>query len=490
MFSRYGLRFRMAVSYVVISAMAVLVVEAVVAVFVGPQTTSSMSSTRRADVSTARAQAEVIAGADGRALSLVAGTAVAHQPSMSDQALMTAVAKLWSGQVGQADHLFTGLDEAVATPAGQVVLSSRPAVYPVGATLPPAVGATTASGTSTGTGASFGWATSPVTGSGAWPATGRHVIGLVYARFTVPGDSYSKQVVRNSDVGGFLLAAVLVLVLLIPLGVVFGLLSTRRLIERIRRLAAGAAAMAGGNLQARVPVSGGDEVGVLEAGFNQMVEQLDAAGRAERDAASAEARLVERTRIARELHDSISQDLFSLSLVSGNLRRTLPDGTRFQEQAASMVRTIDHTMWEMRAMLLELRPVTLEKAGLVSALQELCRSYEVRLGVRFSADLHDVHLGPAAEHTVLRVVQEALSNAVRHGEAQTIELTLLRIEDHVDLVVCDDGRGFDPDQVGDRHGLGLSLMRERVAELGGDVAVRSRTGQGTRVRVRIPGGRS
>lgn len=492
MFSRYGLRFRMAVSYMVISAMAVLVVETVVAVFVAPQATSSTASIKRADVSTARAQAEVIAGADGRALSLVAGTAVAHRPSMSDQALMTAVAKLWSGQVGQADHLFNGLDEAVTTPAGQVVLSSRPAVYPVGATLPPAVGATAASGTSRVTGASFGWATSPVTvaGSGAWPATGRHVIGLVYARFTVPGDSYSKQVVRNGDIGGFLLAAVLVLVLLIPLGVVFGLLSTRRLIARIRRLAAGAAAMAGGNLQARVPVSGGDEVGVLEAGFNQMVEQLDAAGRAERDAAGAEARLVERTRIARELHDSISQDLFSLSLVSGNLRRTLPDGTRFQEQADSMVRTIDHTMWEMRAMLLELRPVALEKAGLVSALRELCRSYEVRLGIRFSADLHDVHLEPAAEHTVLRVVQEALSNAVRHGEAQTIELTLLSIEGHVDLVVCDDGRGFDPDQVGDRHGLGLSLMRERVAELGGDVAVRSRTGQGTTVRVRIPGGRS
>jgi signal transduction histidine kinase len=492
MFSRHGLRFRMAVSYVIISAAAVLAVEAVVAVYVAPQATSSTSSGKKPNVSAAQAQAEVIARADGRALSLVAGTTVAQQPSMSDQELMMAVAKLWSGQVGQADLLFNGLDEALATPAGQVVLSSRPAVYPVGATLPPTAGATAASGTSTVTGASFGWATSAVTvpGGSAEQATGQRVIGLVYARFTVPADSFSTEVVRNGHVGEFLLAAVLALVLLIPLGVAFGLLSTRRLIARIRRLASGAAAMAGGDLQARVPVSGDDEVGVLESGFNQMVEQLDAARRAERDVAGAEARLVERTRITRELHDSISQDLFSLSLVSGNLHRTLPDGTRFQEQAGSMVHTIDHTMREMRAMLLELRPVALEQAGLVSALQEVCRSYEVRLGIRISADLHDVHLDAAAEHTVLRVVQEALSNATRHGGAQTIELTLLSNGGHVDLVVHDDGRGFDPDQVSDRHGLGLSLMRERVAELGGTVAIRSRAEQGTTVRIRIPGGRS
>jgi signal transduction histidine kinase len=285
-------------------------------------------------------------------------------------------------------------------------------------------------------------------------------------------------------------AAVLVLVSLLPLGMIFGMLSTRRLIARIRRLAASAAAMASGDLKVRVPVSGGDEVGVLEAGFNHMVERLEALGQVERNAASKEARLIERTRIARELHDSVSQDLFSLSLVSGNLRRTLPEGSRFQEQANSMVRTIDHTMREMRAMLLELRPASLEKAGLVSALQELCRSYEVRLGIRISADLQDVKLDPAAEHTVLRVVQEAVSNAARHGEAQSIELTLLRVEDHIELVVRDDGRGFDPDEVGDRHGLGLSMMRERVAELGGNVAVRSRAEQGTTVRIWIPGGPS
>jgi len=492
MFSRYGLRFRMAVSYVVISTLATLVVEAAVAVFIAPQATSATSSTRTADVTTARAQAQATAGGAGRALSLVASTTRAGRPSLSDQELLTTVASLWSGQVGQSDHLFTNLDgaEAVTTPAGRVVLSSKPTVYPVSAALPLAAGVTATSGTDTAVGALFGWATSPITAAGAWPATGAHVIGRIYAQFTVSADTVSTRVVRGGSASGYLLAAALMLALLIPLGVVFGLLSTRRLITRIQRLAAVAAAMAGGDLRARVPVSGSDEVGVLETGFNHMVEQLDAAGRAERDAAGAEARLAERTRIARELHDSISQDLFSLSLLSGNLSRTLPDGTRFQKQADSMVRTVDHTMREMRAMLLELRPVALEQAGLVSALHALCRSYEVRLGVRISADLHDVHLDPAAEHAVLRVSQESLSNAARHSGAKAIELSLLRTEEHVDLMVRDDGRGFDPDQVGDHHGLGLTLMRERITELDGTIAIQSRAGQGTTVRIRIPGGRS
>jgi len=492
MFSRFGLRFRMAASYVVISALAVLVVEVAVVVIASPQATSSVSSTRRADVTSARSQAQVIAEGDAKALSLVAD-ATASRRRMSDQGLLTATAKLWSGQLGQGGRLFSNLQglEALATATGKVIQSSArtPALT---ALPPPAVGVTAANGTSATAQSPYGWAAGPITvpGSGTWPAAGRHVIGLVYVQFTVPQDSISTKVVRNSNLGTYIWAALLVLISLLPLGVVFGLLSTRHLIARIRRLAAGAAAMAAGDLKARVPVSGADEVGVLETGFNQMVQKLEAAGLRERDAAGTAARLTERNRITRELHDSISQDLFSLSLVSGNLRRTLPEGSRFREQADTMVRTIDHTMREMRAMLLELRPITLEKAGLVAALRELCRSYEVRLGTRISAEFDDVLMDPAAEQTVLRVAQETLSNAARHGQAESIELVLRNDGADVELVVRDDGRGFDPGQVADRHGLGLSLMRERVAEVGGESTVQSRVGEGTTVRVRIPGGRA
>jgi signal transduction histidine kinase len=492
MFSHFGLRFRMAASYVAISALAVLVVEAAVLVIASPQATSSVSSMRRGDVSTARGQAQAVAEGDAKALSAVAD-ATATRRRLSDQALLAAVADLWGSQLGRRGLTVPSLQgfEALATSTGRVI--QRSAGAPALTDLPrTAVGVTSANGISTASQDSYGWAASPITipGKGTWPAAGRHVIGLVYARFTVPRDSTSTQVVRNGNLGTYIWAAVLVLISLLPLGVVFGLLSTRRLITRIQRLAAGAAEMAAGDLKARVPVSGADEVGVLETGFNHMVEKLEAAGQRERDAASTEARLTERNRIARELHDSISQNLFSLSMVSGNLRRTLPEGSRFREQADSMVRTIDHTMREMRAMLLELRPVTLERAGLVAALTQLCRSYEVRLGIRITTELDDVSLEPAAEHTLLRVAQEALGNAARHGRAESIKVSLHTHRTDVELEICDDGRGFDPGQTADRHGLGLSLMRERAGEVGGEVAVLSEIDRGTTVRLRIPGGQA
>ncbi|MFA1537804.1 sensor histidine kinase [Actinomadura monticuli] len=199
---------------------------------------------------------------------------------------------------------------------------------------------------------------------------------------------------------------------------------------------------------------------------------------------------VERTRIARELHDSVSQDLFSLSLLAGGMRRALPADSALLRQAEAMERTVDHTMREMRAMLLELRPVALEDAGLVAALQELCRAYEARLGIQISADVGDLQVEPAVELAVLRVAQEALGNAARHGGAQDIELSVAEVEGHVVMAISDRGRGFDPVRAGARHGMGLALMRERVTELGGTFDLASAPGSGTTVRVRIPGGAS
>jgi signal transduction histidine kinase len=211
---------------------------------------------------------------------------------------------------------------------------------------------------------------------------------------------------------------------------------------------------------------------------------------AERDAAGSQARLAERTRIARELHDSVSQQLFSLNLLAGGMRRALPPESELRRQAESMERTVDRTMREMRAMLLELRPVGLEDAGLVAALDELCLAYEARLGIRVSADVDDVRMDPPVEHAVLRVVQEALANAARHGGADEIELSVAEVQGHVVVAISDRGRGFDTAHVGQRHGLGLDLMRERVTELGGSVDVVSAPARGTTVRVRIPAGAS
>ena len=119
----------------------------------------------------------------------------------------------------------------------------------------------------------------------------------------------------------------MVLAAAIPVGLAFGLLSTRRLTRRLKRLAALTLEVADGDFGRRVPVSGHDEVSLLEENFNRMAGQLQASLDANRRLAEANARHEERARIARELHDSISQELFSLSVLAGGLRRTLPAGS-------------------------------------------------------------------------------------------------------------------------------------------------------------------
>lgn len=310
-------------------------------------------------------------------------------------------------------------------------------------------------------------------GGGVWSAS------PILSELTQVGWVYVQlgQAEPGIDLGPLLDPGLLVLVLAVPAGMLFGLLSTRRLITRVRRLAEMTAAVAAGDYARRVPVAAADEVGRLEDGLNQMTERLDAAVRTERRAAGQE----ERARIARELHDSISQDLFSLSLLAAGMRKAAPGALK--TQAESMERTSARAMREMQALLLELRPIALEDQGLTAALTELCEAYESRLGVRVVAELAEQKdLSRQAEHAILRLVQEALGNAVRHADPTTVTVRLSRTGVEID----DDGIGFDPADSQHRHGMGLRLMRERVEELGGTFELGSVKGQGTRVRAMLP----
>jgi signal transduction histidine kinase len=274
----------------------------------------------------------------------------------------------------------------------------------------------------------------------------------------------------------------------IPVGVLFGLLTTRGVIQRLRRLAAGTVGFASGDFGQRVPESGVDEVGQLERHFNSMASRLEEAIAQQRALAERNARLAERTRISRELHDSISQDLFSMSAIVAGLRKALPNSSPVQAQLDTLTGTVNSTIQEMRALLLELRPTALEEKGLIPALTDLCQAYETRVGVRVSARLEQLTLAPAVEQALFRIAQEGLSNAVRHSEAEEILVTLRPIGEQAqqaELTVVDNGRGFDPAQA-PAHGLGLKLMAERVRELGGSLAVDSSERAGTTIRVVLP----
>jgi signal transduction histidine kinase len=321
------------------------------------------------------------------------------------------------------------------------------------------------------------------------PAGGAAVLGLVYVQIPAtargklppPGDKGDRA---WSAVSAQLGVGLVVLIGAVPVGILFGLLSTRRLIGRLRRLAASTAAVADGDYRRRVAVSGHDEVALLEDGFNRMAGQLAVTVSAERQLAGAE----ERARIARELHDAISQDLFSLRMLAGGMRKALPPGSPLLGQVETMEQTATGTMAEMQALLLHLRPVALGDGGLVPALEELAGAYRERLGVRVRTRLDPVRLVPEAEHAVLRIVQEALANAVRHAGADEIALTLALQAGRATVTVRDDGSGFTPADPGSRHGLGLRLMRERAVEVGGSLRVESVPGGGTTVEVSLPGG--
>ena len=508
---RWGLQAKMTASYVLVTAAVVVLVEVVAAAVVLPGLVSG------ADRAT---QLQLLASATANQVMQQSAT-LGRLPTASQLRLDRAAPGLPPGQARlPTDEPGAGVPDLLQranvvfpaaavvlllAPDGRVVASSHPARYPVGRRLgDPAMGILpnqvttrppTAWGkrdgltpTPTRTGEVL-WTATPVLdlsglGKGTKPSPVSNLLGLVYVQVPATAKlaeepSWREALAPQLGLGLLVLAAA------VPVGIVFGLLSTRQLIRRLQRLAGTTVAVADGNYQQRVPVSGGDEVAQLEGNLNRMAERLDAALATERQLAEAG----ERARIARELHDAVSQDLFSLRLLAGGLRKALPAGSPLRPQAETMEQTASATMHEMQALLLELRPVALADAGLIPALEELCSAYRERLGVTIDADLEPVTLAPSAEHAVLRVVQEALANAVKHAQPDRIRLRLHHQDGQVAVTVADDGAGFDPSLAEQRHGMGLGVMRERVAELGGTLQLESTPGQGTSVRVLLPGGR-
>ncbi len=201
------------------------------------------------------------------------------------------------------------------------------------------------------------------------------------------------------------------------------------------------------------------------------------------------AALQERQRLARELHDSVSQVLYGISLGALATREALESEP--QQAKASLDYVIGLAaagLAEMRALLFELRPESLEAEGLVVALTKQVAVLQSRYKLSVEADLHDEpELPMEIKHALYRIAQEALHNIVKHARASAVVLRLTSHERETILEVRDDGRGFDPTRAFPGH-LGLHSMRERIARVGGAFAIESHPGQGTAIRVRIPAG--
>lgn len=204
--------------------------------------------------------------------------------------------------------------------------------------------------------------------------------------------------------------------------------------------------------------------------------------------ARGKAALEERQKLARELHDSVSQALYGIALGSKAARERLEDGDPEQlaEPLDYVLSLAEAGMAEMRALIFELRPESLESEGLVAALEKQVAALEARHGIEVEHDLCEEPSAPLpAKETVYRIAQEALHNVVKHARAKRVRLTLECDLQRIGIEVSDDGLGFDSQDDFPGH-LGLRSMRERAARSGGTFEIESVPGEGTRVRVRIP----
>ena len=201
----------------------------------------------------------------------------------------------------------------------------------------------------------------------------------------------------------------------------------------------------------------------------------------------------ERRRIARELHDQMGQHLTALGLGLKVVKDATPDPSPMRERLQGLQALTDLIGREVHQLALELRPTALDDLGLQAALANYAEGWAERSGIEVDfhgTGLDGVRLPVLIETTLYRVVQEALTNVLKHSAAQRVSVVLQRSPGQVAAVVEDDGRGFDSDPVpaaaGTDQRLGLLGMRERVALVGGTLTVESDFGRGTTVIARVP----
>ena len=219
-----------------------------------------------------------------------------------------------------------------------------------------------------------------------------------------------------------------------------------------------------------------DQVGVAieNARLYQQAEQL--------------AIMEERERLAYDLHDAVTQSLYSLTLLAEASRRLTRTGEldRAEDYITRLGETAQDALKEMRLLVYKLRPPALEREGLVGAIQQRLGAVERRAGIKAHLIASDnIKLSPSIEEGLYRIAQEALNNALKHAKANSITLNINLFDEFVELDIEDNGIGFDLESIVGRDGMGLTGMQERAKRLGGTFEIHTSPGRGTRVSVRV-----
>jgi len=233
-----------------------------------------------------------------------------------------------------------------------------------------------------------------------------------------------------------------------------------------------------------------DDVRIAEIFAGRAAVAVELSQRVARDALQrvVTAQELERRRLARELHDETGQALTSILLSLSGLEEA-HDERELRAAIAEVRELVRSTLQDVRQLAVELRPKVLDDFGLVAALERLTQSFGEQTGisVHFQQLLPPPagRLPPEVETALYRIVQESLTNIVKHARATSVSVVLTRKDDSVSVVVEDDGVGFEPGREPD-GGIGLAGMRERVALLGGRLAIESRPGAGTTFVAEVP----
>ena len=245
----------------------------------------------------------------------------------------------------------------------------------------------------------------------------------------------------------------------------------------------------GGTVPVEVNVVGVSEGGVFKGvqGVTRDISERDRLERELRKQAVALAASDERAHLARELHDSVTQALFSMTLITRSIEVLLgKDPSAATERIATLRELQRDALAEMRALIFELRPGSLEQDGLAQALRTHTAAVQGRIGlpVAFEADL-PARLPLEVEEALYRIAQEALHNVVKHAGARQVRVAITTDATSVRLVIADDGAGFDEAIIPPGH-LGLAGMRVRAEKIGAVLELRTRVGQGTTITVVAP----
>ncbi len=232
---------------------------------------------------------------------------------------------------------------------------------------------------------------------------------------------------------------------------------------------------------------GPDELDLLHAIGNQVAVAVERSRLAEKAAISA--RLEERNRLARDIHDTLAQELAAVALHLETADVLLPDAPAAGAvRVKAALRLVREALDEARRSVLNLRAAPLEGATLQSALHHIGDEAARRGGLRVDVNVEPElpYLSVDAETAICRLVQEALANVLKHASAERAQVALHAAGSHLHLEISDNGRGFDAEQ-GDMSGrFGLVGMRERARLLGGDLQVRSAPGEGTLLVASLP----